>query len=1136
MDLVPAPALAGAPGLPDAPVIELIDVPSLRSMRGVRVPLERKDAALLALLAFDGPQPRGEAAALLWPDADAAHARNSLRQRLFRLQRAAGAEIVEGSGPLRLRPGVRHDLDTLTQRLAQDPDAPAGELLAAHDYADCASLAEWVEQARARWRRRRADALAVLASQHEAQGQLALALRYAERLAGDEPLLEHGHRRLIRLHYLRGDRGAAMAAFERCRALLALRLDAAPDAETLSLMHTIAAGESGRAALTHRPAPVTLRRPPQVVGRDVERARLSQALAARAVLVLFGEPGIGKSHLLEDLSEGSAELLCTAALAGESGVPYALLARIARQGHERFRAPLEDWVATELSRLVPGLGVAPPTTRPDALRLRQAASAAVDTWSTAGLAGVIVDDLHHADAASLEALLSLAEPRGPRGLAWILSVRAHELPAELSAWLDADDGARVQRVQLGVLDLPGVQALLDTLDLPDMESSAWAPALARHTGGNPLFVLETLRALLASGETLSVPPQRLPLPGALHTLIERRLGRLPEPALRLARVAALAGTDFDADVAAQVLDLHPLDIVEPWIALEEAQMFRQGRFTHDVFAEVVASTLPQAIAQALHGRIAACLQALGRAPARIAPHWARAAAWSRAGEAYVAAAREAQRASRRADEVTLWEQAASCFDAAGQAGLAFDARADSIESLMLVRGVQPAHDLVERLAQDEQTESQRLRRLTALASVCLMSGDAPGGEIAARAAFETATRLQALWPRFAAGRLLGVALAQTGRPAEARAVIEPLREPVMTDGTDEQRGGFWADYAYVLRSGLHMHETADALRHAMRFAQARADHAELATLTSNLATVEGNFGHVEIALDLAKRSRALRDPLGDVGGPASGAIDMYVGVYGAGAGRYVEALADLDRAIDCFERDGQALWRVVASNHKVTVLLQLGQFARARHSLLPPPEMPTVKLRSAMIAARLDRALGRRDDGALARAIEALGADADPYVRLLAQLDAAADLPPADAAALCRRVEDEANALQTQAVALRAGLLRLVHQSRDGATDRPLADRLVDALATAQPADLYPPQAWWWLHQAYAALDDLSAGADMLRRGFGWMATRALPHVPAPFRPGFLQRNPVNAELAAAAGRLLGMRVPAQLANEGAAS
>ena len=82
-------------------------------------------------------------------------------------------------------------------------------------------------------------------------------------------------------------------------------------------------------------------------------------------------------------------------------------------------------------------------------------------------------------------------------------------------------------------------------------------------------------------------------------------------------------------------------------------------------------------------------------------------------------------------------------------------------------------------------------------------------------------------------------------------------------------------------------------------------------------------------------------------------------------------------------------------------------------------------------------------------------------------------------------------------------------------------------VGSAQAADLYPAQAWWWLHQAYAALDDASASSEMLRRGFAWVASRALPHVPPAFRTSFLQRNPVNLALAAAAGRLLGLRLPA---------
>ena len=91
------------------------------------MPLERKDAALLALLAFDGPQPRGEAAALLWPDADAAHARNSLRQRLFRLQgEQCGILALERHANAPHAPQGRHVDQLDDRRVRQAGRAGAG--------------------------------------------------------------------------------------------------------------------------------------------------------------------------------------------------------------------------------------------------------------------------------------------------------------------------------------------------------------------------------------------------------------------------------------------------------------------------------------------------------------------------------------------------------------------------------------------------------------------------------------------------------------------------------------------------------------------------------------------------------------------------------------------------------------------------------------------------------------------------------------------------------------------------------------------------------------------------------------------------------------------------------------------------
>src|SRR6476661_1336878 len=114
--------------------VDLLDAPSLRGAGGARAPLERKAAALVAVLALDGARPRADLAGLLWPESPPAQARNSLRQRLFRLQRIAGRELIVGGSELRLADAVTHDLGDVAERLAADPQAHLGELLGGLDY------------------------------------------------------------------------------------------------------------------------------------------------------------------------------------------------------------------------------------------------------------------------------------------------------------------------------------------------------------------------------------------------------------------------------------------------------------------------------------------------------------------------------------------------------------------------------------------------------------------------------------------------------------------------------------------------------------------------------------------------------------------------------------------------------------------------------------------------------------------------------------------------------------------------------------------------------------------------------------------------------------------------------------------
>lgn len=71
------------------------------------------------------------------------------------------------------------------------------------------------------------------------------------------------------------------------------------------------------------------------------------------------------------------------------------------------------------------------------------------------------------------------------------------------------------------------------------------------------------------------------------------------------------------------------------------------------------------------------------------------------------------------------------------------------------------------------------------------------------------------------------------------------------------------------------------------------------------------------------------------------------------------------------------------------------------------------------------------------------------------------------------------------------------------------------------PADLYPGEAWWIAAEAFDANGDGDDALMALARGAQWVRRVALPQVPEAFRDSFLQHNPSNRSLLAAADRRL---------------
>lgn len=186
------------------------------------------------ILHRQAPQPRRRLAFLLWPDSSESQARTNLRRELHHLRRAlpeADEHLRVASGTLQWRPDspARVDVVEFEDAVARADEAADAEALRTH-LAEAAAryggdllpdcYERWIEPERDRLRRDCARVLEGLVGVCEDAGDVAAAIRHAERLVRHDPLREAWYARLIDLHGAAGDRAAALEAFRRCEEVL----------------------------------------------------------------------------------------------------------------------------------------------------------------------------------------------------------------------------------------------------------------------------------------------------------------------------------------------------------------------------------------------------------------------------------------------------------------------------------------------------------------------------------------------------------------------------------------------------------------------------------------------------------------------------------------------------------------------------------------------------------------------------------------------------------------------------------------------------------------------------------------------------------------------------------------------------
>jgi DNA-binding SARP family transcriptional activator/predicted ATPase len=603
---------------------------------------------LHSLVAFlilhgDAPLPRERLAFMLWPASSESQARTNLRQLLHHLKRALPAEcsaLVTDHFALQWRQDGSCAVDTVEFQAAiadasaaQTDKNPAREIqsltTAAQLYTDDllpALYDDWLIPHREDYRRRISEVLHRLATLLEEQKDYAAAIPCAERLIALDSLNESNHRLLIQLHAANHDRASALRAYHQCMRVLRREMGVEPDPVTLALFERILkepsrelTSESSESAATQPRA--QLRKARALVGRTIEWEHLATVWQSAVedgprVAVISGEPGIGKTRLAEELYESCLRQGYAAArsrcYAGQGQVPYAPVAEWLRS--DPVRAGWTNLGAqrlTELARLVPEIGEQFPehesigSERPTPLveswqRLHFYESLSAAFGKSRKPLLLYLDDMQWCDPDSFEWFSSLLNSSAAAGLLLLGTVRSEETGREhpftrFAAGLRQT--GRILELPLDPLDAQET-AELARLESPSKLESGNLEEIFRATRGNPLFVVESLRAGLQSTR--------------VHAVIASRLAQLTAPSYELAGLASVVGRPFSFELLEKATDWDEASVSQ---ALEELWLRRiiesrgatEYDFTHDRLREVTCAELSLVRQRYLHRRVARAL-------------------------------------------------------------------------------------------------------------------------------------------------------------------------------------------------------------------------------------------------------------------------------------------------------------------------------------------------------------------------------------------------------------------------------------------------------------------------------------------------------------------------------------------------
>ena len=552
------------------------------------------------------------------------------------------------------------------------------------------------------------------------------------------------------------------------------------------------------------------------VGREPER-ELLDGLVGRAlggagqVVLVAGEPGVGKSRLAAEAAAGAQRLgvrCCWGLATEEEGSPpywpfRQVVRELSRGGSPGPAADLANLALVAPELVAPELVAPVPAAREPAGPERRFGVFEAVTDLLVGAAGpagllVVLDDLQWADRASLQLLVHLAPGAAGSRLMVLATYRDTETGGRepfRQALAALARHAPVTRLRLaGLAEAEVAECLAGMTGWPVPASVA--AAVTRRTRGNPFFVRE-LGRVLAGG-----PGAAVELPEGVRDAVRGRLARLSAGCRRVVSAAAALGAGVEpAGLAAATgwgLD-RVLGALDEAAAAGIVAGPGTGRFGHDLIREAARLEVPTAERLGLHQRLATYLAGRPDAAERAAEVAFHALESLPVGDPALAAS-WAERAADQAMAQLAWEEAEELYGRAVEAGAAAGLAGPDRCRLLLARAraqvrafdVEAARRSllaavgIARAAGDAETIAEAVLTMEAATdftwdaagrALCeeALAG-LPDTDSALRARLLALMAVTGSWRSVeAAGPLSAQALAMAERVGDRRALVEALR-------------------------------------------------------------------------------------------------------------------------------------------------------------------------------------------------------------------------------------------------------------------------------------------------------------------------------------------------------------------------